>query len=148
MIISIFSARHEWQVHATSKRSKRKVYVQAWQPILIEQDVLEKMLGGPYPAPANPPSPPPQLPTVFDNPDDDESSAMSVFLDDFDKELEACNIIERLKTLYYDDIYNMSQQEIEIAFELVTIEKPFSSEEESNNMKNRVLKMLISDDNY
>jgi hypothetical protein len=122
-----------------TKRNKRKVYIQAWQPILIEEDVVHRMFGM-------------QMQTEMTNDEqvevDEEVNTpgdISFFLDEFDKELQISDIIAWMTNLYHGDMAFISYVEAEIAFDLVVMEHPFSSEEEKSKMKNLVLKRVITD---
>ncbi len=73
---------------------------------------------------------------------DDFDTEMTRYLDNFDRELEASDIIESMKFLGDD---------VETAFDMAVLEKTFSSEDERNEVKRRVIDKLMigsSDHHY
>ena len=94
-----------------SLKPKEVQYVQVWYPILIKTYETKSTQT------------------------DDFDTEMTRFLDDFDKELEVSDIVDRMKVL--GDFYD-----IDMTFEMAVMEKTFSSEDERNEVKRRVIDKL------
>ena len=92
----------------------KKVYVQAWYPVLIEQLTTYE---------------------TKSTQTDDFDTRMTYYLEEFDKELELSDIVDRIKVLG-DLNYND-------AFDQAVMDKTFSSEEERNDVKRRVFHKMI-----
>lgn len=100
-----------------SLKPRKVEYVQAWYPVWVEKEAKTYQ--------------------TKSTQTDDFHTQMTAFLDDVDKDLEAFDVVDRMKMVDND------LNDIDTAFDMAVMEKFFSSEEERHDLKRRVIDKLM-----